>query len=193
MVFPERTFYLCAKTGVEADEWIKILRWKLVSLFRLDLFHSPGKNSNTSTQATGGTSTPPSPAFWKHLGVRSDWGKVDDYNTFWLSNSHTAVNPSVCEGRVLLSVVQTSWMWVICQIACVILTHFLITENTVFLQPPILCWLYSTMLQCYNCVANTLFDSTSLKVKVESLWPVNLTPDLSCAIFFTSYREVQWI
>ncbi|XP_055290639.1 dual adapter for phosphotyrosine and 3-phosphotyrosine and 3-phosphoinositide isoform X4 [Moschus berezovskii] len=23
------TFYLCAKTGVEADEWIKILRWKL--------------------------------------------------------------------------------------------------------------------------------------------------------------------
>lgn len=29
LVFPERTFYLCAKTGVEADEWIKILRWKL--------------------------------------------------------------------------------------------------------------------------------------------------------------------
>ncbi|XP_061742778.1 dual adapter for phosphotyrosine and 3-phosphotyrosine and 3-phosphoinositide [Nerophis ophidion] len=29
LVFPERTFYLCAKTGVEADEWIRILRWKL--------------------------------------------------------------------------------------------------------------------------------------------------------------------
>ncbi|XP_068432543.1 dual adapter for phosphotyrosine and 3-phosphotyrosine and 3-phosphoinositide-like, partial [Clinocottus analis] len=28
LVFPERTFYLCAKTGVEADEWIRILRWK---------------------------------------------------------------------------------------------------------------------------------------------------------------------
>uniref|UniRef100_A0A8C5Z3J4 Dual adaptor of phosphotyrosine and 3-phosphoinositides 1 n=1 Tax=Marmota marmota marmota TaxID=9994 RepID=A0A8C5Z3J4_MARMA len=31
ILFPFRTFYLCAKTGVEADEWIKILRWKLVS------------------------------------------------------------------------------------------------------------------------------------------------------------------
>ncbi|NXX79873.1 DAPP1 protein, partial [Urocolius indicus] len=31
LVFPLRTYYLCAKTGVEADEWIKILRWKLVS------------------------------------------------------------------------------------------------------------------------------------------------------------------
>ncbi|XP_067098994.1 dual adapter for phosphotyrosine and 3-phosphotyrosine and 3-phosphoinositide isoform X3 [Osmerus mordax] len=31
LVFPERIFYLCAKTGVEADEWIKILQWKLVS------------------------------------------------------------------------------------------------------------------------------------------------------------------
>uniref|UniRef100_A0A8C7XP73 Dual adapter for phosphotyrosine and 3-phosphotyrosine and 3-phosphoinositide n=1 Tax=Oryzias sinensis TaxID=183150 RepID=A0A8C7XP73_9TELE len=30
LVFPERTFYFCAKTAVEADEWIKILRWKLV-------------------------------------------------------------------------------------------------------------------------------------------------------------------
>uniref|UniRef100_A0A8C4X9T9 Dual adaptor of phosphotyrosine and 3-phosphoinositides n=1 Tax=Erpetoichthys calabaricus TaxID=27687 RepID=A0A8C4X9T9_ERPCA len=29
LVFPERTFYLCAKTSVETDEWIKILRWKL--------------------------------------------------------------------------------------------------------------------------------------------------------------------
>ncbi|XP_066240816.1 dual adapter for phosphotyrosine and 3-phosphotyrosine and 3-phosphoinositide isoform X2 [Saccopteryx leptura] len=29
LVFPFRTFYLCAKTGVEADEWIKILRWKM--------------------------------------------------------------------------------------------------------------------------------------------------------------------
>uniref|UniRef100_A0A8C6WEY5 Dual adaptor of phosphotyrosine and 3-phosphoinositides n=1 Tax=Neogobius melanostomus TaxID=47308 RepID=A0A8C6WEY5_9GOBI len=29
LVFPERTFYACAKTGVEADEWIKILKWKL--------------------------------------------------------------------------------------------------------------------------------------------------------------------
>ncbi|XP_006011026.1 dual adapter for phosphotyrosine and 3-phosphotyrosine and 3-phosphoinositide [Latimeria chalumnae] len=29
LVFPERTFYMCAKTGIEADEWIKILRWKL--------------------------------------------------------------------------------------------------------------------------------------------------------------------
>lgn len=29
LVFPERTFYFCAKTGVEADEWIRILRWKL--------------------------------------------------------------------------------------------------------------------------------------------------------------------
>uniref|UniRef100_A0AAQ4PNY4 Dual adapter for phosphotyrosine and 3-phosphotyrosine and 3-phosphoinositide n=2 Tax=Gasterosteus aculeatus aculeatus TaxID=481459 RepID=A0AAQ4PNY4_GASAC len=35
LVFPERTFYLCAKTGVEADEWIKIIRWKLVSLLGL--------------------------------------------------------------------------------------------------------------------------------------------------------------
>uniref|UniRef100_A0A4W5PLU4 Dual adapter for phosphotyrosine and 3-phosphotyrosine and 3-phosphoinositide n=1 Tax=Hucho hucho TaxID=62062 RepID=A0A4W5PLU4_9TELE len=31
LVFPERTFYLCAKSCVEADEWIKIIRWKLVS------------------------------------------------------------------------------------------------------------------------------------------------------------------
>uniref|UniRef100_A0A8C3TKL7 Dual adapter for phosphotyrosine and 3-phosphotyrosine and 3-phosphoinositide n=1 Tax=Catharus ustulatus TaxID=91951 RepID=A0A8C3TKL7_CATUS len=30
LVFPLRTYYLCAKTGIEADEWIKILRWKLV-------------------------------------------------------------------------------------------------------------------------------------------------------------------
>ncbi|KAI4804865.1 hypothetical protein KUCAC02_026477 [Chaenocephalus aceratus] len=37
LVFPERTFYLCAKTGVEADEWIKIIRWKLVSLFRMNV------------------------------------------------------------------------------------------------------------------------------------------------------------
>ncbi|XP_018615085.1 dual adapter for phosphotyrosine and 3-phosphotyrosine and 3-phosphoinositide-like [Scleropages formosus] len=29
MVFPERTYYLCARTGGEADEWIAILRWKL--------------------------------------------------------------------------------------------------------------------------------------------------------------------
>ncbi|CAL9686549.1 unnamed protein product [Knipowitschia caucasica] len=29
LVFPERTFYACAKTGVEADEWLKILKWKL--------------------------------------------------------------------------------------------------------------------------------------------------------------------
>ncbi|POI21333.1 hypothetical protein CIB84_014918, partial [Bambusicola thoracicus] len=29
LVFPLRTYYLCAKTGIEADEWIKILRWKL--------------------------------------------------------------------------------------------------------------------------------------------------------------------
>ncbi|XP_048364756.1 dual adapter for phosphotyrosine and 3-phosphotyrosine and 3-phosphoinositide [Sphaerodactylus townsendi] len=29
LVFPVRTFYLYAKTGVEADEWIKILQWKL--------------------------------------------------------------------------------------------------------------------------------------------------------------------
>ncbi|XP_051941817.1 dual adapter for phosphotyrosine and 3-phosphotyrosine and 3-phosphoinositide isoform X3 [Hippocampus zosterae] len=35
LVFPDRTFYLCAKTGVEADEWIKILRWKLVSFSML--------------------------------------------------------------------------------------------------------------------------------------------------------------
>ncbi|XP_061650586.1 dual adapter for phosphotyrosine and 3-phosphotyrosine and 3-phosphoinositide isoform X3 [Phyllopteryx taeniolatus] len=34
LVFPERTFYLCAKTGVEADEWIKILRWKLDFLLK---------------------------------------------------------------------------------------------------------------------------------------------------------------
>uniref|UniRef100_A0A8D2KYQ3 Dual adaptor of phosphotyrosine and 3-phosphoinositides 1 n=1 Tax=Varanus komodoensis TaxID=61221 RepID=A0A8D2KYQ3_VARKO len=30
LVFPLRTYYLYAKTGVEADEWIKILQWKLV-------------------------------------------------------------------------------------------------------------------------------------------------------------------
>lgn len=35
LVFPERVFYLCAKSGVEADEWIKILRWKMVSLYQL--------------------------------------------------------------------------------------------------------------------------------------------------------------
>ncbi|ETE69489.1 Dual adapter for phosphotyrosine and 3-phosphotyrosine and 3-phosphoinositide, partial [Ophiophagus hannah] len=29
LVFPMRTYYLFAKTGVEADEWIKILQWKL--------------------------------------------------------------------------------------------------------------------------------------------------------------------
>ncbi|XP_003978642.2 dual adapter for phosphotyrosine and 3-phosphotyrosine and 3-phosphoinositide isoform X1 [Takifugu rubripes] len=29
LVFPERIFYLCAKSGMEADEWIKILRWKM--------------------------------------------------------------------------------------------------------------------------------------------------------------------
>nr|XP_033813042.1 dual adapter for phosphotyrosine and 3-phosphotyrosine and 3-phosphoinositide isoform X2 [Geotrypetes seraphini] len=29
LVFPVRTYYLCAKTGAEADEWIKILRWKI--------------------------------------------------------------------------------------------------------------------------------------------------------------------
>ncbi|KAM4807732.1 dual adapter for phosphotyrosine and 3-phosphotyrosine and 3-phosphoinositide [Rhinophrynus dorsalis] len=29
LVFPLRTYYLCAKTGAEADEWIKILRWKI--------------------------------------------------------------------------------------------------------------------------------------------------------------------
>ncbi|XP_004643761.1 dual adapter for phosphotyrosine and 3-phosphotyrosine and 3-phosphoinositide isoform X1 [Octodon degus] len=34
LVFPFRTFYLCAKTGVEADEWIKILRWKLSQIRR---------------------------------------------------------------------------------------------------------------------------------------------------------------
>ncbi|TNN52462.1 Dual adapter for phosphotyrosine and 3-phosphotyrosine and 3-phosphoinositide [Liparis tanakae] len=34
LVFPERTFYLCAKTGVEADEWIKILRWKLTQTLK---------------------------------------------------------------------------------------------------------------------------------------------------------------
>ncbi|MFT7806408.1 dual adapter for phosphotyrosine and 3-phosphotyrosine and 3-phosphoinositide-like [Arapaima gigas] len=30
IVFPGRTFYLCAHTGGEADEWMAILRWKLV-------------------------------------------------------------------------------------------------------------------------------------------------------------------
>ncbi|KAJ8366888.1 hypothetical protein AAFF_G00338400 [Aldrovandia affinis] len=29
LVFPERTFYLCAQTGTEADEWLAILQWKL--------------------------------------------------------------------------------------------------------------------------------------------------------------------
>ncbi|CAB1451861.1 unnamed protein product [Pleuronectes platessa] len=32
MVFPERTFYLCSKSAVEGDEWIKLLRWKLSQL-----------------------------------------------------------------------------------------------------------------------------------------------------------------
>ncbi|XP_037364269.1 dual adapter for phosphotyrosine and 3-phosphotyrosine and 3-phosphoinositide [Talpa occidentalis] len=41
LVFPFRTFYLCAKTGVEADEWIKILRWKL-SQIRKQLDQSEG-------------------------------------------------------------------------------------------------------------------------------------------------------
>uniref|UniRef100_A0A8B9V759 Dual adaptor of phosphotyrosine and 3-phosphoinositides 1 n=1 Tax=Anas zonorhyncha TaxID=75864 RepID=A0A8B9V759_9AVES len=34
LVFPLRTYYLCAKTGIEADEWIKILRWKLSQIRR---------------------------------------------------------------------------------------------------------------------------------------------------------------
>ncbi|XP_028822256.1 dual adapter for phosphotyrosine and 3-phosphotyrosine and 3-phosphoinositide-like [Denticeps clupeoides] len=34
LVFPERTFYLCAKSGAEADEWIRILRWKLSQIRR---------------------------------------------------------------------------------------------------------------------------------------------------------------
>ncbi|XP_072898496.1 dual adapter for phosphotyrosine and 3-phosphotyrosine and 3-phosphoinositide isoform X4 [Hemitrygon akajei] len=29
LVFPERTYYMCTKTGIEADEWIKLIRWKL--------------------------------------------------------------------------------------------------------------------------------------------------------------------
>ncbi|XP_036407836.1 dual adapter for phosphotyrosine and 3-phosphotyrosine and 3-phosphoinositide-like [Megalops cyprinoides] len=29
LVFPERTFYLCAQTGTEADEWLTLLQWKL--------------------------------------------------------------------------------------------------------------------------------------------------------------------
>ncbi|XP_032806013.1 dual adapter for phosphotyrosine and 3-phosphotyrosine and 3-phosphoinositide isoform X1 [Petromyzon marinus] len=29
LVFPERTFFLCAKNALEADEWIKLLRWKM--------------------------------------------------------------------------------------------------------------------------------------------------------------------
>lgn len=41
LVFPFRTFYLCAKTGVEADEWIKILRWKLVSYLCLWMPSTP--------------------------------------------------------------------------------------------------------------------------------------------------------
>ncbi|XP_019731887.1 dual adapter for phosphotyrosine and 3-phosphotyrosine and 3-phosphoinositide-like isoform X3 [Hippocampus comes] len=44
LVFPERTFYLCAKTGVEADEWIKILRWKLVSFSMLRFAHRAVRN-----------------------------------------------------------------------------------------------------------------------------------------------------
>ncbi|XP_067850609.1 dual adapter for phosphotyrosine and 3-phosphotyrosine and 3-phosphoinositide [Heptranchias perlo] len=32
LVFPERTYYMCTKTGVEADEWIKLIRWKLTQI-----------------------------------------------------------------------------------------------------------------------------------------------------------------
>ncbi|XP_069486820.1 dual adapter for phosphotyrosine and 3-phosphotyrosine and 3-phosphoinositide [Ambystoma mexicanum] len=32
LVFPLRTYYMCAKTGAEADEWIKILRWKMAQI-----------------------------------------------------------------------------------------------------------------------------------------------------------------
>ncbi|XP_069086335.1 dual adapter for phosphotyrosine and 3-phosphotyrosine and 3-phosphoinositide isoform X2 [Pleurodeles waltl] len=32
LVFPFRTYYMCAKTGAEADEWIKILRWKMAQI-----------------------------------------------------------------------------------------------------------------------------------------------------------------
>ncbi|XP_078063049.1 dual adapter for phosphotyrosine and 3-phosphotyrosine and 3-phosphoinositide [Mustelus asterias] len=32
LVFPERTYYMCTKTGVEADEWIKLIRWKLTQM-----------------------------------------------------------------------------------------------------------------------------------------------------------------
>ncbi|XP_063314671.1 dual adapter for phosphotyrosine and 3-phosphotyrosine and 3-phosphoinositide isoform X2 [Pelobates fuscus] len=35
LVFPLRTYYFCAKTGAEADEWIKILRWKMSQIRRL--------------------------------------------------------------------------------------------------------------------------------------------------------------
>lgn len=35
-MFPERIFYLCAKSGVEADEWMKILRWKMVSFVKFN-------------------------------------------------------------------------------------------------------------------------------------------------------------
>ncbi|XP_040184435.1 dual adapter for phosphotyrosine and 3-phosphotyrosine and 3-phosphoinositide isoform X1 [Rana temporaria] len=34
LVFPVRTYYLCAKTGAEADEWIRILRWKMSQIRR---------------------------------------------------------------------------------------------------------------------------------------------------------------
>ncbi|XP_073494617.1 dual adapter for phosphotyrosine and 3-phosphotyrosine and 3-phosphoinositide isoform X2 [Phyllobates terribilis] len=34
LVFPLRTYYLCAKTGAEADEWIKIIRWKMSQIKR---------------------------------------------------------------------------------------------------------------------------------------------------------------
>ncbi|KAG8454166.1 hypothetical protein GDO86_000707, partial [Hymenochirus boettgeri] len=37
LVFPLRTYYLCAKTGAEADEWIKILRWKIVSSIHIQV------------------------------------------------------------------------------------------------------------------------------------------------------------
>ncbi|KAG8518369.1 Dual adapter for phosphotyrosine and 3-phosphotyrosine and 3-phosphoinositide, partial [Galemys pyrenaicus] len=78
LVFPFRTFYLCAKTGVEADEWIKILRWKMVSSGRE---HTPtGRRQAGSAGAlarSGGAAAlalAASPASPRPRAIQAGWG-----------------------------------------------------------------------------------------------------------------------
>lgn len=46
LVFPWRTFYLCATTDVEAKEWVEIIQWKLVSMFTRGRYNNSNKNKS---------------------------------------------------------------------------------------------------------------------------------------------------